>query len=300
MLPASVHHVARVLRTDALAARGVGCGTLVPMRNDASVVRGPLVVLEYEVPGARRGELLDFFARAFPIYERPGGIRMSLHEDVDRPGRYVEIAAYADREAFDRDQVRVEQDPEMRATLEEFRSFAAGAITVHRAIPVQVAHRPSTDEAENAAPIGDTRIAPFRINHAADVCALLRDAGLPEPDSSDRAVEMLVSLVDGRVTGCIGWERDGDRALLRSTAVREDARRRGLGRALVDAARAQLRAEGVREVFLFTVSARDFFAQLGFAEIARTDVPNVVRESRQFAMHCCGDAACMRFVQSAS
>ncbi|GCD19704.1 hypothetical protein CTKZ_12660 [Cellulomonas algicola] len=74
-----------------------------------------------------RADLEAFLARARPVYEEPGGIRTRLQWSLDDPAVFVEIMEYADRATYDADQLRVEQDPAMRALLTEWRTHLDGA-----------------------------------------------------------------------------------------------------------------------------------------------------------------------------
>ncbi|WP_246247303.1 hypothetical protein [Cellulomonas septica] len=73
-----------------------------------------------------RADLEAFLARARPVYEEPGGIRTRLQWSLDDAAVFVEIMEYADRATYDADQLRVEQDPTMRALLIEWRSHLDG------------------------------------------------------------------------------------------------------------------------------------------------------------------------------
>ena len=68
---------------------------------------------------------MEFLREAIPFYERPGGIRVRLLWDLDAPDRFVEVVEYADRVTYDRDQLRVDQDDEMRAYLRRWRALLA-------------------------------------------------------------------------------------------------------------------------------------------------------------------------------
>ncbi len=97
---------------------------------------GPLVTLTYRVAPERRTRLIAFLRETFPLYERPGGIRMGLWESADEPGLVFEVVAYATREDYERDQVRVDQDPEMRAALAKWKELVGGPIEVKRLLPL--------------------------------------------------------------------------------------------------------------------------------------------------------------------
>lgn len=79
--------------------------------------------LHLRIDPARREELLRFLARATPVYEAPGGIRVRLAERLGDPGALIEVIEYATEEAYARDQRRVDEDPAMRALLAEWRTL---------------------------------------------------------------------------------------------------------------------------------------------------------------------------------
>ena len=144
-----------------------------------------------------------------------------------------------------------------------------------------------------AGPADAAAIEPAAFNDVA-VVSLLAAADLPVPGAEDAPVQMRVLREAGRVLACAGYERYGARALLRSVAVADEARGRGLGRALVAAVLAELEAQGAREVYLLTLEAAGFFARLGFTPIARTAVPAAVLAAREFSIHHCDRARVMQ------
>lgn len=77
-----------------------------------------------------RADLEAFLARALPTYEAPGGIRTRLQWDLDDERRFVEIIEYADRRAYDADQVRIDEDPDMVRLLAEWRTHLVGPVRV--------------------------------------------------------------------------------------------------------------------------------------------------------------------------
>jgi ribosomal protein S18 acetylase RimI-like enzyme len=88
--------------------------------------------------------------------------------------------------------------------------------------------------------------------------------------------------LEGEVSGFVTWNRDGNEAEITWLAVREDRRRRGLGRALLDALMEMLRADGVRELMVKTLSSRAedqpyaetraFYLAMGFTEARELDL----------------------------
>jgi len=80
--------------------------------------------LGIRVTEEKRTEFMAFLRQARELYERPGGIRVRLLRHKSDPQRYIEIMEYTG-DAFEADQVRVEQDPEMIAALKTWRTLLA-------------------------------------------------------------------------------------------------------------------------------------------------------------------------------
>lgn len=79
--------------------------------------------LEISVSEQRLADLLAFLRRAVPFYEQPGGIRITLLRDDQRPGRYIERVEYVDEAAFALDQLRIAEVEQMKALLAEWRGL---------------------------------------------------------------------------------------------------------------------------------------------------------------------------------
>jgi N-acetylglutamate synthase-like GNAT family acetyltransferase len=123
---------------------------------------------------------------------------------------------------------------------------------------------------------------------------LLESGKLPTRDLPESRPDFLIAASDSGLVGAGGLEIHGDAGLLRSLVVAEDRRGTGLGRALVDAVEAAARRRGLRELVLLTETAHDFFARLGYADIARDEAPAAIRGSAEFRSLCPQSAACMR------
>lgn len=86
--------------------------------------------LRIQVALDKRAAFLEFLRDAIPFYEQPGGIRIRLLEDVRDATRFIEVVDYETREAYERDQQRVEQDPTMQSYLKRWRALLDGPPTV--------------------------------------------------------------------------------------------------------------------------------------------------------------------------
>ena len=94
-------------------------------------------------------------------------------------------------------------------------------------------------------------------------------------ESIDRFV---VAEADGKMAGCASYQvhpeigaPEAATVEIVSVAVKEDFRRRGIGRALVEAVAERAAAFSPRELVVLTF-APEFFASLGFAEVPKTKI----------------------------
>lgn len=126
-----------------------------------------------------------------------------------------------------------------------------------------------------------------------DVQRLLRSAQLPDSDlTAEHLGDFLVG-GDAPVRACVGLERFGDAALLRSLCVEEASRGAGLGEAALEAIERHARASGVRQIFLLTTTATDFFRRRGYVPMERLTVPAAIQATTEFASLCPASAACL-------
>lgn len=139
----------------------------------------------------------------------------------------------------------------------------------------------------------------LRPSTAADLPAIervLRRAHLPV--SGIRQAHLLLAAHGDEVVGVGGIELHGADALLRSIAVSPTWRGQGLGDRIVRAALDDARRRGVRDVYLLTTTAADYFPRFGFAVLDRADVSEPVRGSGEFRELCPDSAVAMRFAVS--
>jgi amino-acid N-acetyltransferase len=126
--------------------------------------------------------------------------------------------------------------------------------------------------------------------------ALLSDAQLPL-DGAAAAFETGVVARDGdRIVGAAALEPYGSAGLLRSVVVAADQRGTGVGRHVVGAAEDLARELGLKELYLLTETAIDWFPRLGYGPVDREDVPAAVTESIEFRVLCADSGVAMRRV----
>jgi len=106
----------------------------------------------------------------------------------------------------------------------------------------------------------------------ARVREMLTRAGMMTDGIEWPAACYLVAYVGDEAVGAIGVESKIDAALIRSLYVKESARRRGIGGALIAAARKAAHTRGARHLYLFSTDAGGFFRRHGFTTMAVADV----------------------------
>jgi amino-acid N-acetyltransferase len=94
--------------------------------------------------------------------------------------------------------------------------------------------------------------------------------------------------------GLGGLQIEGDAGLLRSVAVEESARGSGYGTTICERLLDRALTGGLDAVFLLTTTAEDFFADLGFERVERSQVPDSIRETAEFTDLCPTSATCMK------
>ncbi len=132
---------------------------------------------------------------------------------------------------------------------------------------------------------------------AADIPAvesLLAAAQLPREGAADALATGVVARDGEAVVAAAAVERYGEAGLLRSVVVAPDRRGTGLGHAIVAAAEDLARAEGVRDLYLLTETAIDWFPRLGYEVVDRAAAAAVVGASIEFTTVCRDSGVPMR------
>lgn len=128
---------------------------------------------------------------------------------------------------------------------------------------------------------------------------LLLDNHLPTAGVDDHWKTFIVARDDGRVVGCGGSETHPFVALIRSVAVHPDYRSLGIGRKIVRQLLDRLASRGIREFYLLTTTAQEYFRKRGFKVIDRDEVHPQLLSSAEFQGACPASAVCMRLVMLA-
>ena len=124
--------------------------------------------------------------------------------------------------------------------------------------------------------------------------ALLKAQGLPASDITDEHLEHFFFMGSPESpTGLVGVEICGTDALLRSLVVAETARDQGLGSALVQHAEDYAASCSVGAMYLLTTTAETFFERRGYRRVDRTEAPQAIQTTVEFASLCPSSSAFM-------
>jgi amino-acid N-acetyltransferase len=96
------------------------------------------------------------------------------------------------------------------------------------------------------------------------------------------------------LTGVVGLELKNNNALLRSLAVIEPQRGKGLATQLVREIEKYARSQQVDTLYLLTLTAERFFAKRGYRKTDRKSAPAAIQETVEFSSLCPATAVCMK------
>lgn len=137
-------------------------------------------------------------------------------------------------------------------------------------------------------------LRPARSSDLHAIVALLAEFGLPTQGVVDFFETFVVVELEGRLIGVGGIEFHGRHALLRSLAVLPEHRSRGIATAICDHLEAQAVRHGIESIYVLTETAEQFFADRGYAVVARSSAPEAIAASKEFADLCPQSATFMR------
>ena len=139
----------------------------------------------------------------------------------------------------------------------------------------------------------DAQVRPAQPQDLPAVERLLAASSLPLEGVREALPTFVVAQAGNDIVGVAGLEVCCDNALLRSVAVADDWRSRGLGRELVTHVIAEAEARGIHALYLLTPTAERYFPSFGFHAIPRDAVPADVRETEEFRSACPASATVM-------
>lgn len=147
--------------------------------------------------------------------------------------------------------------------------------------------------------MSDIRITPATASDLDAIKAFLAANDLPTAGVDDHWRTFLIARDGEQMVACGGAEAYQFAALIRSVAVAPEYRSQGLGRRIVRQLLDRLASRGLREFYLLTTTAEEYFRKRGFKTIDRDEVHPQLLGSREFQDACPSSAVCMRLVMLA-
>lgn len=139
------------------------------------------------------------------------------------------------------------------------------------------------------------QIIPAAVQDLAALKVLLQACGLPFDDlNAEHLAHFFVIKDQGQIVGSVGLEVRGPFGLLRSLALGQSLRGRGLGLQLVKHIEEYARSRQITALYLLTTTADRFFTHLGYQEVPRGSAPAALQETAEFQNICPASAVCMR------
>ena len=132
-------------------------------------------------------------------------------------------------------------------------------------------------------------------NGFSEALALIKRNGLPIEDISS-STKLFSITKDNEIAGTIGIEFHNQVALLRSLAVTETYRSKGIGGKLVEYIEKFAKQNAVKELILLTTTASGYFRKKAYQIIERNNVPEEIKKSSEFSSTCPSSAILMKKV----
>jgi amino-acid N-acetyltransferase len=127
------------------------------------------------------------------------------------------------------------------------------------------------------------------------VLDLLKKAELPTDDLTNGKMKnfMIARGKDGSIIGVVGVEMYQESGLLRSLVVHPAYRGTGLGSLLTRKIESFALHNGVKTLYLLTMTSADFFQRIGYEVTQRDNVPESIRKTEEFNNVCPVSAVCL-------
>ena len=126
---------------------------------------------------------------------------------------------------------------------------------------------------------------------------VLTASGLHHQDIAPSHLQHFLVLKEGpnlALIGAVGLELKNNCALLRSLAVIEPQRSKGLATQLIKEIEKYARSQRIDTLYLLTLTAERFFAKQGYRKTERESAPPAIRETAEFNSLCPETAVCMK------
>lgn len=137
------------------------------------------------------------------------------------------------------------------------------------------------------------KIRPALRSDLNEVRELLESNSLPACDCAAHLNNFIIAEDQHAVVGVGGYEDCGEVALIRSFVTRPDHKNMGIAEQIFYSIRDKATYLGIKQFYLLTTTASNYFQRFGFTVCSRDGVPNRIRETKQFKELCPSTATVM-------
>ena len=99
------------------------------MANETQTVRRT-VQFKFTLPAANSSQLASLLRSAAPFYEAFGGRRMRLLQNVDDPGKFIQVIEYEAPESMEINRQRIAGDVRLQTYLQAWRAMLPGGVEI--------------------------------------------------------------------------------------------------------------------------------------------------------------------------
>lgn len=128
------------------------------------------------------------------------------------------------------------------------------------------------------------------------IIELLKQNNLPYQDIKTENKDFFLAYDNSIFVGIVGLEKFDNIALLRSMVVKEDIRNKGYGKQICSKLIEYTKTKGIKELYVLTTTAKDFFEKIGFSTIERNSAPDAIKNTTEFLGLCPSSAICLKFL----
>ena len=122
---------------------------------------------------------------------------------------------------------------------------------------------------------------------------LLQESHLPYKDIDGHIDNFIVAKEQGALIASIGLEVLQPYSLLRSLTVSENYRNKGIANELLKKISEYALSIHIKDLFLLTTTAEDYFMKNKFIVLERNDLPDPLKKTQEFIFLCPETAICM-------
>src|ERR1044072_2583951 len=84
----------------------------------------------YTMPSADPSQILQFVNASKPVYEMMGGTEVRLLQNVDDPGKFIQVIEYEASESMETSRQRVASDTRLQTYLQVWRAMLPGGVEI--------------------------------------------------------------------------------------------------------------------------------------------------------------------------